>query len=104
MTEAPDTIGRRVKWKRYLRWGLATAGMACWTSATGVASYIILVFLGLCAGGAIEPEVRQFHEDAIKCILVGGPALALAPWIISGIVFGIRWWRSRATPQTQATE
>jgi hypothetical protein len=97
MIEAEDTKERRARWMRRIRWGLALAGMACWTAL--VASFSFLFGLSLMISTSPMPGYMARRGWAIW---VGGAALALAPWVIGGIVFGLRWWKSRARPLPQA--
>jgi ABC-type spermidine/putrescine transport system permease subunit I len=111
MTEAQDTIDRKAKRMRRIRWGLAwglgLAAAACWSVLVGAVGFvclpIMLFFQSESTAGFTTPEYYALTND----IGFGAAALALAPWVIVSIVFGVlgvRWWRSRASEAPEDTE
>lgn len=96
---------------RWLGGCLALAPMACWSVLVVV--LVCSPWLIDCDGysGAYYPCGRnpQMGAGGIDWrVILQVSALALAPWVIGGIVLGVvlgvRWWRSRTPAPPQATE
>ena len=103
MTEVQDT---RVPRKRLILTVLAVIAAICWTLLVGTACVLMAFVTGFSAGGftAGQAEMARKYNVMAFGILVGGLALALAPWIVGGILLGVRRWRSRASEGPEATE
>ncbi|TKJ30160.1 MAG: hypothetical protein CEE40_05805 [Chloroflexi bacterium B3_Chlor] len=102
--DAQDSTEPGAKQMRYIRWGLGLAGMACWTILVGTGGYCFGILVGMSSGGFNPPHDAQWYADRGIAIIYGASALALAPWIVGGIVLGVRWRRSRASEAPEDTE
>ena len=92
---------------RMFRWlcgGLALAPMACWSVLVG---FLFCYDWGVLPVSPCisDPQMQAWGLDGGHSFLLETSALALAPWVIGGIVLGVvlgvRWWRSRtpASPE-----
>lgn len=85
------------------RWWAIALGI-CWTVLVAQASCLVAGVWSLGTGGYMDAEMQQWAVGVGNRIVMGGFALALAPWIVGGIVLGVRWWRSRASEGSDDTE
>jgi ribosomal protein L40E len=85
---------------------LALVGMGCWTTLV-LAATSFLMFISLVSAGGVtagQPEMAWLHNNMSFVVQCGGPALALAPWVVGGIVLRVRWRNSRASEGPEDTE
>ena len=106
MKEAEDTQERKEDLMRIVRWGLgglALTAMTCWSTLVGIAGLVLATMMVLTGSNFSEPVLQEYTSQA-WAILLGAFALALAPWVIGGIVFGVWWWRSKRRRPVEKSE
>jgi hypothetical protein len=112
-TESPVTQGgdarQAVDKKRGALLALGLLAMSLWSIVIcGVlGSYVAICALLAADGIALEPnyaEVQQrlmYEFFGLEIAVLG---LASAPWLVAGVVFGVRRWRSRKSAGPKDTE
>lgn len=107
MTEVQDTR-EQMNWRVSRTSGVVTAVslvvMSCWTVLVGGAG--ICVWMGglWSVANMLDEQIAQRTMDQCTATMLGGLALAVAPWIVGGIVLGVRWWRSRTPTPSRDIE
>ena len=97
MRESVDSAGRSAKRMRYVKWALALAAMVCLTLLVWEAGYVFALLVMFSMGSA--------YEALAASIILATPYVALAPWVLAGIVLGlVRRYRSRASEGPEDTK
>ena len=103
MTEVQDKSERRVRRLRNIGLLLALTAMTCWSTLVAIAGLVLATMMVLTGSNFSEPVLQEYTSQA-WAILLGAFALALAPWVIGGIVFGVWWWRSKRRRPVEKSE
>lgn len=101
MADVQDTT--RPQAKRISKWALVGLGIL-WTLLVGNGSFLLAGLWSLGTGGYMNAEIQQQAVGVGNAIVVGGLLLALAPWLVGGLVLGVGWWGSRRPTPPQDIE
>ena len=73
---------------------VAIIAAVCWSVLALYGCVWVAGIWSIGTGGYMDREMQQWALDVGNTVVAWGFALASAPWVIGGIAFGVRWWRS----------